>query len=109
MTRKELERVRRQYKSVKVLLTLDVLFHLIPSVVLLFFTESYSYLGFLWLMFGGVAVLVVYNLIALIFGLERGFPTSGYADDDDRCSRGPARIDYSCPNSAGYWLDQDRY
>jgi len=109
MARRELERVRKQYRSVKILVTMEVLFHLLPSFVSLFLPEPYDVWGILWLMFGGLVILVIYNLIVLIFGLERGFPISGYADYEDRCSRGPARIDYICPTSAGYWLDQDRY
>jgi hypothetical protein len=62
----------------------------------------------LWLLFGGLVILVVYNLIALIFGFERGFPILGYAGYEDCCSCGPAKIYYSYPTSAGYWLAQDR-
>ena len=108
MTRRELERIRRQYKSVKVLVTMEVLFHLLPSFISLFLPEPYNVWGILWLLFGGVVILPVYNLVALVFGLEWRFPIPEYLDYDDRCSRGPAKIDYSCPNSAGYWLDQDR-
>jgi len=109
MTSRELERIRRQYKSVKVLVIMEILFHILPGFVSLFLPDPYDVWGILWLLLGGVVVFVIYNLIALIFGLEHGFPIVGYASYEDRCSRGPAKIDYSCPTSAGYWLDQDRY
>ena len=107
MTRRELERIRRQYKSVKVLVTMEVLFHLLPSFISLFLPEPYDVWGILWLLFGGVVILVVYNLIALIFGLERGFPILGSGGGDNYYSRcnDPNNMYYDpgCPESHYYW------
>ncbi|GAB6075175.1 hypothetical protein [Desulfurobacterium crinifex] len=112
MTRRELEHVRKQYRSVKVLVTMEVLFHLLPSFVSLFLPEPYDAWGILWLMFGGLVILVIYNLIALIFGLERGFPILGSDGGNGYYSRcnDPDNMYYDpgCPESP-YYEDSIRY
>ena len=92
---------------------MEVLFHLIPGIVLfifgLFTSDDYVAMGVYWLILGAIPVfIVVYNIIAFFFGLEYVFPEFG-GGEDDRYSYDPGKIDYSCPTSAAYWLDEERY
>ena len=104
MARNELERVRRQYRSVMVLVIMEFLFHLLPSVVALFLPEPYDAWGILWLMFGGVAILLVYNLIALLFGLGYVFPDFGSGGGGYSRCNDPDNMYYDpgCPESPYY-------
>jgi len=106
MTSRELERIRRQYKSVKVLVIMEILFHILPGFVSLFLPDPYDVWGILWLLLGGVVVFVIYNLIALIFELERGFPVfggSGWKDYDPCNDPDNMYYDPGCPESHYYW------